>query len=1473
MANKFQVKRTTVSGRTPNTTNSGNSHFIDTGELALNLTDGKMFSSNGTVYFEIGANLQNISIASNATFDSSGKIVANGSFGTAGQVLTSNGTTMYWSTVSGGGGSGTVTQVNTGIGLSGGPITTTGTISVVANDGIVANSSGLFANAGTGVVVNATGIHVNSSYIGTLAANSATYVGGNTALDLRNYSDTVAGTAYTNATAFAANATNISSGTLDAARLPATVVQNTDSRTLSGNLVISGTYFNPSSNTVLLGNSIQRWIISGNSGSFSGNVSASYLSAQFGVSGATLSIGGALTANSSGAVLNSADLTFSGPGTIIIGAAGTLANSSTFKVQTNFTANTLGAYHTGTINAASLTTLNFRANTSGAYPLSNSFGIALGSSTQRWVINANTGDFSGTVAAGNTTITGFANASVSVNSALLTVGTSFIANTTGAYHTGIINAASLTVGSNFVANSTAIVGTGFANISTSVNSALLTVGTSFVANTTGAYHTGIINAASFSTSGFVGNTTVIAPTSNTILLGNSIGRFVISANTGDFTGTVTGTVADMSTSVNSALLTVGTSFVANTTGAYHTGTINAASFTTTGLVANATAIAPTSNTILLGNSIGRFVISADTINASGLITGSAGANITGTANLVDVNISGNLTVSGTTTYVNTTNLNVGDNIVTLNADLTNLTAPTENAGLEVNRGSAANVNFLWNETSDSWTLGNTDITGYANVTTSVNSALLTVGTSFIANSTAIVGTGYANISTSVNSALLTVGTSFVANTTGAYHTGTINSASFTTTNFTANTSGAYPLSNSAGTALGSSTKRWVITANTGNFTGTVTGTVANLSTSVNSALLTVGTSFIANTTGAYHTGAVNAASLSIGSGSFTTNSSSIVLASPVTANGSTGTSGYVLTSNGSSGSPYWAAATITSNSIGRTVTSYTGNGSNTTFDVTYTVGNIDVYQNGIRLIDSSDYNATSGTQVIFNTAPSSGDNIDFIVYSQATVAPVNARTVTNYTADGSTSTYSVSYEVGYLDVYVNGIRLSSGVDFTATNGSSVTFTVTPLSSDYIELVSQTVAPLQGNGSIRTTAFYTGDGITTSFDINYDNGYLDVYVNGTKYKNVDDYTATNGTSVTILSAPLAGDNIELVSYKNNVKIIDLSYVQKNGDTMTGTLLVPALVSSGNVSGVNGYFTTVNAASHTIGSIFIANTTGAYHTGTVNAASHTIGSSFIANTTGTYHTGTTNAASYTVGSNFIANTTGAYHTGTVNAASHTIGASFIANTTGVYHTGTINAASITIGSSSFIANSTAVVIADPLTANGTTGTSGQVLTSNGTTGSPYWANTTGGGSTAFNDVSTNDVRYVLFANQTSGTISNAYVSSSKLQYNPSTGTLTSVVITSSSDERMKQNVETIYNSNDVLNSLRGVSFERKDSGKKDYGVIAQEIEKVIPEIVHTDSDGYKSVSYNSIIGFLIEGLKNQNDKINNLENLVNKLIEKK
>ena len=66
----------------------------------------------------------------------------------------------------------------------------------------------------------------------------------------------------------------------------------------------------------------------------------------------------------------------------------------------------------------------------------------------------------------------------------------------------------------------------------------------------------------------------------------------------------------------------------------------------------------------------------------------------------DVIVSGNLTVQGTTTQVDSNVVNIGDNIITLNADEAG--SPTQNAGIEVERGTSANVQVRWNETTDKW---------------------------------------------------------------------------------------------------------------------------------------------------------------------------------------------------------------------------------------------------------------------------------------------------------------------------------------------------------------------------------------------------------------------------------------------------------------------------------------------------------------------------------------------------------------------------------------------------------------------------------------------------------------------------------------------------------------------------------------------------------------------------------------------------
>ena len=97
---------------------------------------------------------------------------------------------------------------------------------------------------------------------------------------------------------------------------------------------------------------------------------------------------------------------------------------------------------------------------------------------------------------------------------------------------------------------------------------------------------------------------------------------------------------------------------------------------------------------------------------------------------------------------------------------------------------------------------------------------------------------------------------------------------------------------------------------------------------------------------------------------------------------------------------------------------------------------------------------------------------------------------------------------------------------------------------------------------------------------------------------------------------------------------------------------------------------------------------------------------------------------------------------------------------------------------------------------------------------------------------------------------------------TGNVTALDVTATSDMRLKENVVTIDSALEKVLKLRGVYFNRLQSEKRNVGVIAQEIEEVLPEVVHTDSDGMKSVAYGNIIGLLIEALKEQQEQINKL-----------
>jgi hypothetical protein len=154
-----------------------------------------------------------------------------------------------------------------------------------------------------------------------------------------------------------------------------------------------------------------------------------------------------------------------------------------------------------------------------------------------------------------------------------------------------------------------------------------------------------------------------------------------------------------------------------------------------------------------------------------------------------------------------------------------------------------------------------------------------------------------------------------------------------------------------------------------------------------------------------------------------------------------------------------------------------------------------------------------------------------------------------------------------------------------------------------------------------------------------------------------------------------------------------------------------------------------------------------------------------------------------------------------------------------------------------------------------------------GDNTWATVTSGSTiTVSDDTSTNATRYPIFEDVTSGISSSINVSSTKLTFNPSTGTLSATVFTSLSDVNKKKNIRPIENAIEITKKLEGVRFDWKDTDAPSIGVIAQEVEKVLPELV-VENDGVKSVSYGNIVGVLIEAIKEQQVRIEELERKLN------
>ena len=106
----------------------------------------------------------------------------------------------------------------------------------------------------------------------------------------------------------------------------------------------------------------------------------------------------------------------------------------------------------------------------------------------------------------------------------------------------------------------------------------------------------------------------------------------------------------------------------------------------------------------------------------------------------------------------------------------------------------------------------------------------------------------------------------------------------------------------------------------------------------------------------------------------------------------------------------------------------------------------------------------------------------------------------------------------------------------------------------------------------------------------------------------------------------------------------------------------------------------------------------------------------------------------------------------------------------------------------------------------------------------------------------------------------------------GNIHAVDVIASSDERLKKDIHIIQHALKKIKQINGVYFTFKATNSQSVGVIAQNVQQVLPEVVHTNEDGYLGVSYGQIVGLLIEGIKDLSVKFEQYKHTTNMRLKK-
>ena len=570
-------------------------------------------------------------------------------------------------------------------------------------------------------------------------------------------------------------------------------------------------------------------------------------------------------------------------------------------------------------------------------------------------------------------------------------------------------------------------------------------------------------------------------------------------------------------------------------------------------------------------SIGQAVGTSDNVtfgNIAGTLTTAAQTNITsvGTLSTLAVaggmTVGGNLVVNGTTTSINTATLDVEDKNITLNFGSGDTSSTADGAGITIQDAvnSSTDATILWDQSDEEFDFSH--------------------GISFPDNKIARFGTGgdlkiYHNGN---NSLIQDSGTGHIQIRSGTF---TIGNSGLTKTSAVFNSGGAQEFNHN-------NTKKLETTANGITVSGGVTATGTNVLSGLTyptsdgtsgQALVTDGSGNLSFTTisgggggsvsEAFKTIAVSGQSNVVADSA--TDTLTFAAGSNITITTTPGTDTITIASTASGsaitvqeeGSSLSTAAT-TLNFVGAGVTA-SGSGATKTI----TVPEQDAFKT-IAVSGSSNIVADSSSDTLTLVAGSnmtitqnaSTDTITFASSgggSGAAASDILKRFV--YTTSSSTTAFTgsddnsqtLSYTLGAVQVYLNGVLQQLTTDYAETNTSTITFANAVASGNVVEIVAYYRTIGTGNSVVNQ---FTGDGSTDAFTVTTapvsENNLL-VYIDGV-YQQKTDYTVS-GTTLTFDTAPANGAIIETVAMVGAI-------TEQQDLTLTGELDVVTLDVSGN-----------------------------------------------------------------------------------------------------------------------------------------------------------------------------------------------------------------------------------------------------------------------------------------------------------------------